>query len=282
MLVEQIGTSALEGQDLIRYNQLLSDMTKLFSTAKVSEYNNTSNMVSLEPEMTLRMAESRHPEELQHYWVQHRASTGGKMREMFKKYLEWTNKAAALNGYSSGTEMKIQPYESSTFIQEMESTWQNLKPLYDQLHAFVRYKLHEKYGCEVVPKTGPLPAHVLGNMWAQSWSNIGDLVMPYPDKPSIDVTKAMKEQKWTPKTMFEKADAFFQSLGLEPMNEKFWKNSIIEKPKDRDMVCHASAWDFYAPDDFRIKMCTRVNQEDFITVNHEMVRCYQLTLVDSQ
>lgn len=232
MLVEQIGTSALEGQDLIRYNQLVSDMTKIFSTAKVAEYNNTSNMVSLEPEMTLSMAESRNPEELQHYWVQHRASTGKQIREMYKKYLEFTNKAAALNGYSSGTEMKIQPYESATFIEEMEATWQNLKPLYDQLHAYVRYKLHKNYGCEVVPKTGPLPAHVLGNMWAQSWSNIADLVMPYPDKPSIDVTQEMKRQNWTPKTMFEKADAFFVSMGLEPMNEvKLSKKYHFQKSK---------------------------------------------------
>ena len=99
---------------------------------------------------------------------------------------------------------------------------------------------------------GPLPAHLLGNMWAQSWDNIGDLVKPYPQKPSIDVTEEMQKQNWTPKIMFEKADDFFQSLGFEPMTQAFWQNSLIEKPQDgRDLVCHASAWDFYGQDDFR-------------------------------
>lgn len=115
--------------------------------------------------------------------------------------------------------MKIQPYESETFLREIQSTWDGLKPLYEQLHAYVRFKLHNFYGCDIVPKSGPIPAHVLGNMWAQSWTNIGKLARPYPDKPSIDVSEEMKKQGWTAKTMFEKADAFFISMGLEPMNE---------------------------------------------------------------
>ena len=197
--------------------------------------------------------------------------SGSKMREMYKEYVELTNKAARMNGFQDGTKMKTYAYESDTFVQEMDQTWQGLKPLYEQLHAYVRYHLHKKYGNSVVDPEGPIPAHILGNMWAQSWDNIGDLVTPYPDKPSLDVTPAMKKQGWTPKIMFEKAEDFFKSIGFEPMTDKFWKNSLIEKPEDgRDLVCHASAWDFYSPDDFRIKMCTRVNQEDFVTVNHEM------------
>ena len=133
-----------------------------------------------------------------------------------------------------------------------------------------RYHLNKKYGNKVVDPFGPIPAHLLGNMWAQSWSNIADLVKPYPNKPSIDVTEEMKKKGWTPKIMFQKADEFFVSIGMDPMIENFWKNSIIEKPEGRDLVCHASAWDFYTGDDFRIKQCTRVNQEDFVTVNHEM------------
>ena len=175
-----------------------------------------------------------------------------------------------MNGFTDGTEMKTVEYESNTFVDEMEQTWEGLKPLYEQLHAYVRYHLHMKYGSELIDLNGPIPAHLLGNMWAQTWNNIADLVKPYPEKPSLDVTTEMKKQEWTPKIMFQKADEFFQSIGFEPMNSNFWKNSIIEKPKGRELVCHASAWDFYTGDDFRIKQCTRVNDEDFVTVNHEM------------
>ena len=269
--ISQIGTSILNENDLDRYNVITNEMEKIYSTAKVPDYKDKSKKVSLEPEITLTMGKSRDPDELEYYWTQHRESTGTKMREMYKEYIELTNKAARMNGFKDGTEMKTNAYESDTFVQEMDRTWQGLKPLYEQLHAYVRYHLHKKYGNSVVDPEGPIPAHILGNMWAQSWGNIGDLVTPYPDKPSLDVTPAMQKQKWTPKIMFEKAEDFFQSIGFEPMTETFWKNSLIEKPKDgRDLICHASAWDFYSPDDFRIKMCTRVNQEDFVTVNHEM------------
>ncbi len=118
---------------------------------------------------------------------------------------------------------------------------------------------------------GPIPAHLLGNMWAQSWNNLGSILTPYPNKPTLDVTDEMKKQGWTATKMFEMTDQFYQSMGMPPMPKTFWKNSILEKPDDgRELTCHASAWDFYNAKDFRIKQCTRVNQEDFFTVNHEM------------
>jgi len=153
----------------------------------------------------------------------------------------------------------------------MDETWRGLKPLYEQLHAYVRNKLVKRYGEGTVDPHGPIPAHLLGNMWSQSWNNIANILTPYPEKPTLDVTEAMVKQGWTAKTMFEKADEFFQSMGLPAMTEAFWKGSIIERPKDgRELTCHASAWDFQNGVDFRIKQCTKVNMEDFITVNHEM------------
>ena len=131
--------------------------------------------------------------------------------------------------------------------------------------------MKHRYGEGTVDPHGPIPAHLLGNMWAQSWNNIENILTPYPDKPSIDVSEAMVKEGWTAKTMFEKADEFFQSMGLPEMTEAFWNGSIIERPKDgRELTCHASAWDFYNGVDYRIKQCTKVNMEDFITVNHEM------------
>ncbi len=122
-----------------------------------------------------------------------------------------------------------------------------------------------------MPKDGPIPAHLLGNMWSQSWNNLAKELRPYPDSPDIDVTDAMVEQGWTQEKMFREVDKYFQSLGMEPMTDEFWEKSVIKKPDDgRDMVCHASAWDLYTGSDFRIKQCTAITDSDFRTVNHEM------------
>ncbi|XP_059083297.1 angiotensin-converting enzyme-like [Tigriopus californicus] len=266
-----IGASALPKEKLERYNILLSQMQKIYSTAKVQSRDNESKLLSLEPDLSKIFADSEDAKELEYYWVEWRNQSGKQMREKYLEFIEFTNEAARLNGLRNGAELKIQGYESETFIEEMEETWLGLKPLYEQIHAYVRNKLVKKYGKDVVSEKGPIPAHLLGNMWAQSWNNLGSFLKPFPDKPAIDVTDAMVEQGWTPKIMFEKAEDFFLSMGLPPMREEFWNGSIIEKPDDgREMVCHASAWDFYNGKDFRIKQCTTVTEEDFITVNHEM------------
>ena len=211
--IADIGTSILNEKDLDRYNVIVNEMEKIYSTAKVPDYKDKSKKVALEPDITLTMGKSRDPDELEYYWTQHRKATGSKMKDMYKEYVKLTNKAAKLNGYRDGTEMKTRPYESDTFVEEMDQTWQGLKPLYEQLHAYVRYHLHKKYGNSVVDPEGPIPAHILGNMWAQSWDNIADMVTPYPSKPTLDVTSAMQKQGWTPKIMFEKAEDFFKSIG---------------------------------------------------------------------
>jgi len=271
MLLSNLGTAALPEQKLKDFNKLIADMGSTYSKAKVKEYFNLAEDYSLEPELTLIMAQSREPQVLKYYWEQWREHSGEKIRDMYMKYVKTYNEAAKLNNFKDASEMKVVDYESDTFKQEMESTWLGLKPLYEQLHAYVRTKLNKNYGDDVVSMNGPLPAHLLGNMWAQQWNNLGDLLTPYPNKPSINITGAMNSQGWTQKRMFEKADDFFQSMGLDPMPQKFWSGSILEKPGDgRDLTCHASAWDFYNGQDFRIKQCTRINQEDFVTVNHEM------------
>jgi len=270
-LMKNIGTSALPEDKLKKFISLTSNMGKVYATAKVSEFGSSNKKLSLEPELTLTLAKSRNAEELKYYWEQWRESSGKQIKDMYHTYVGLYNEAAKLNGFKDASIMKVDPYESDTFQEEMEETWLGLKPLYEQLHAYVRSKLHAFYGKDIVKNSGPLPAHLLGNMWAQSWSNIADILKPYPNKPSINVTGEMIKQGWTPTKMFQKADDFFQSMGLDPMPEKFWTGSILEKPDDgRELTCHASAWDFYNGEDFRIKQCTRVNQEDFVTVNHEM------------
>ncbi|KAH0627017.1 hypothetical protein JD844_002377, partial [Phrynosoma platyrhinos] len=253
----------------IMYNQLLSEMETIYSVAKVCTKEKVCK--ALDPDLTNVMAQSRDYEELLHAWKDWRDVSGKKIRNHYKRYVMLSNKAARLNGHADNGAFWRSLYETPTFEADLESIWHQLQPLYFNLHAYVRRALYRKYGADHINLKGPIPAHLLGNMWAQSWANIFDLVMPFPNAIKVDATPAMKSQGWTPRKMFEESDNFFKSLGLIPMPPEFWKESMLEKPKDgRDVVCHASAWDFYNRKDFRIKQCTVVNMDDLITAHHEM------------
>ncbi|NXX73935.1 ACE enzyme, partial [Urocolius indicus] len=264
-----IERAALPESELQEYNTLLSDMETTYSVAKVCRENGTCH--PLDPDLTDIMATSRDYDELLFAWKGWRDAAGKNIKNDYKRYVELSNKAAVLNGYEDNGAYWRSLYETSTFEEDLEKLYQQLQPLYLNLHAYVRRALYRKYGAEHINLKGPIPAHLLGNMWAQSWSNIYDLVMPFPDATKVDATPAMKNQGWTPKMMFEESDRFFTSLGLIPMPQEFWDKSMMEKPTDgREVVCHASAWDFYNRKDFRIKQCTVVNMDDLITVHHEM------------
>ncbi|KAM8988729.1 angiotensin-converting enzyme [Ara ararauna] len=264
-----IERAALPEDELKEYNTILSDMETTYSVAKVCRENKTCH--PLDPDLTDIMATSRDYDELLFAWKGWRDASGKQIKNNYKRYVELSNKAAVLNGYSDNGAFWRSLYETSTFEEDLERLYLQLQPLYLNLHAYVRRALYRKYGKEHINLKGPIPAHLLGNMWAQSWSNIFDMVMPFPDATKVDATPAMKQQGWTPKRMFEESDHFFTSLGLIPMPQEFWDKSMIEKPADgREVVCHASAWDFYNRKDFRIKQCTMVNMDDLITVHHEM------------
>lgn len=162
------------------------------------------------------------------------------------------------------------PYDVEDLSSQLDDLWRGIQPLYKQLHAYVRRKLNRKYGSKLVPPTGAIPAHLLGNMWAQSWSNLYDSTLPFRTKKTIDVTEELKRQHYHPARTFQLADQFFVSLGMKPVPDSFWNLSMLEKPLDRDVVCHASAWDFCDGRDFRIKQCTKISMDDFITAHHEL------------
>ncbi|KAF2357889.1 Peptidase M2 peptidyl-dipeptidase A [Trinorchestia longiramus] len=266
-----LGTAALPEDKLSKFNDLVSNMKTIYSTAKICDYSDFINCdLRLEPDLTRVMMKSRDYDELKHVWEEWRLSSGALMKEDYKRFVNLANDAAQLNGFDNMGEMWLYPYESATFKDDMKKLWQQLRPLYEQLHAYVRRKLRETYGEDKVSKRGAIPAHLLGNMWAQSWSNIYDLIQPYPNKPSLDVTQFMIAQGYTPERMFRLSDNFFQSLNLSAMPPEFWARSIIEKPQGREMVCHASAWDFCNGVDFRIKQCTDVNMDYLVTTHHEM------------
>eukprot|EP00096_Caligus_rogercresseyi_P012149 TRINITY_DN5005_c0_g1_i1.p1 TRINITY_DN5005_c0_g1~~TRINITY_DN5005_c0_g1_i1.p1 ORF type:complete len:671 (-),score=146.93 TRINITY_DN5005_c0_g1_i1:391-2403(-) len=270
-IISDIGMASLPASDYATYTAISSKMGSTYSKAKVKSYKDPKKLLSLEPHLQEIFATSRDPEELKYYWKEWRKVSGGRMRDSYKKQIPFINNAARLNGYADGTEMKVANFESDGFVEEVKSVWNGLKPLYEQLHAYVRYKLHKKYGSKVIDPEGPLPAHLLGNMWAQSWSNINDITRPYPESTDINITNELVKQKWNHTRIFRSAEKFFESIGLEPMPDNFWKDSMLVRPDDgRNVVCHASAWDFHNNKDYRIKQCTSINQDDFSTVHHEM------------
>ena len=221
------------------------------------------------------LAESRDPEELKRAWVGwHRVSPPYK--DKYVRFVELSNKGARELGFKDTGAMWRSNYDMSPdeFAAEMERLWQQVKPLYDSLHAYTRSKLNQKYGDAVVPKDQPIPSHLLGNMWSQQWGNVYPLLAPPAADPGYDLTRILQQRNTDPKQMVRHGEGFFTSLGFEALPETFWQRSVFTKPQDHEVVCHASAWDIDADKDVRLKMCIQINGEDFSTVHHELGHNY--------
>ncbi|MGZ8406645.1 MAG: M2 family metallopeptidase, partial [Caulobacteraceae bacterium] len=160
--------------------------------------------------------------------------------------------------------------EPDAFAAKTDKLWAQVEPFYKNLHCYVRGKLNAKYGDAVQPKTGPIRADLLGNMWAQEWGNVYPLVAPKDSPASPDLTQILVSHDYDTTRMFKTAEGFYTSLGFAPMPKTFWERSMLSRPRDREVVCYASAWDIDNKDDIRIKMCTKVGADDFFTVHHEM------------
>ncbi|XP_055982553.1 angiotensin-converting enzyme-like protein Ace3 [Sorex fumeus] len=267
--LQNLEKAALPQDELREYNQLLANMETAYSMAQVCL--NEGPCLDLEPDLIEIMANSRDHQELLWVWQSWRDAVGFQVRTAFERYVQLSNLMANLNGYKDMGAMWQGAYEWETLEEDLDDLYQQLLPLYLNLHAYVRRALHRFYGPQIIGLRSPIPAHLLGNMWAQSWVNILDLVLPFPEKPLEDITKTMKDQHWKPLKMFEEADKFFVSLGMIPAPPEFWKKSMLERPTDgREVECHTSAWDFYNGKDFRIKKCTEVSIEDLMSIFHQM------------
>jgi len=222
-------------------------------------------------DLTRIMAESRDPHQLRDAWVGWH-SISRPMRKDFVRYVALANKGARELGFADNGAMWRSKYDMppDDFARELDRLWDQVRPLYLQLHAYVRSKLREKYGPDAVPAGGPIPADLLGNMWAQAWDNVYPLVAPAGADPGYDVTRILTSRNTEPLQMVRYAEGFFKSLGFDPLPATFWTRSLFVKPRDREVVCHASAWDVNAVDDLRLKMCIDITGEDFITVHHEL------------
>jgi peptidyl-dipeptidase A len=199
---------------------------------------------------------------------------GKPMKPMYLRMVDIGNQGSQDLGFDGLSDLWFSKYDmpAEEFLAETDRVWDEVKPLYEALHCHVRSKLNEEYGDDVVPIDGPLPVHVLGNMWGQSWSNIYDLVYEKDEsKFSVDVTQIIEERKINEQEMVKYAENFFLSMGFKPLPKTFWERSLFVKPQDRSVVCHASAWNLDpANNDLRIKMCIEKNEEDFITIHHEL------------
>lgn len=223
------------------------------------------------------MGTNRNPDELKEMWLSWHDTVGKPMRGEYARLVGMGNAGAAELGYADVGALWRSNYDMSpeAFAALTERLWNEVKPLYQDLHCFTRGKLNEKYGDGVQAKTGPIRADLLGNMWAQEWGNIYDVVAPAgAGDLGFDTTELLKAKGYDPLKMVKAGEGFFSSLGFAPMPQTFWERSQFVKPADRQVVCHASAWDVDTVDDLRIKMCIKVNGDDFTTIHHELGHNY--------
>jgi peptidyl-dipeptidase A len=223
------------------------------------------------------MGTNRNPEQLKEMWVSWHTQVGGPMRDDYAKMVGIANKGAVELGFKDVGAMWRSGYDmpADDFAKLNDKLWLEVKPLYDELHTYVRTQLNKKYGDGVQKKTGPIRADLLGNMWAQEWGDIYDLVAPAgAGDIGYDIGDLLKAQGYDEMKMVKTGEGFFSSLGFAPLPESFYARSQFLKPRDREVVCHASAWDIDQKDDLRIKMCIKINTGDFVTIHHELGHNY--------
>ena len=194
------------------------------------------------------------------------------MRQRYARFVELSNQGAREMGFKDTGALWRSGYDMppDDFSADLERLWQQVRPLYLSLHTYVRARLVQKYGAAVVPPDGPIPADLLGNPWAQQWGDVFPILGLPENNPGYDLTELLKAKKLDAKGMVRYGENFFTSMGFAPLPQTFWERSLFTKPADRDVVCHASAWDIDNQDDLRIKMCIQVRDVDFVTIHHEL------------
>ncbi len=271
----KLGTSAPAPRDAAKRKEisaLATDMEGLYGAGK---YCRSDNDCLSGSELELKMQEVRDYDELLEYWEGWRRISLP-MRDKYERFVELANEGAMELGYGNLGEMWRSNYDMSPaeFQAESAKLWDQVKPLYDELHCHVRAKLGEIYGEDKVPQDGPIPAHLLGNMWAQEWAPIYDLLEPYPGVGDIDVDSTLKTKDFSPQEMVRSAESFYVSLGMPRLPDTFWERSQFTKPRDREVVCHASAWGLDGGNDLRIKMCINQTYDELRVIYHELGHNY--------
>jgi peptidyl-dipeptidase A len=228
------------------------------------------------------------------------------MRKDYQRFVELTNEGAKEMGFANTGEVWRAGYDmpAADFQTEADRLWGQVQPLYEQLQCYTREKLVEKYG-EQGSVDGMIPAHLTGNLWQQDWGNLWPLLQPYEGVGSLDVTGALKKQRDAIQAelvskaggmrnltasqqveierqadlematrMTKLAESFYTGLGMPALPESFYTDSMLVQPRDRDVVCHASAWPMNTEGEVRMKMCIKPNEEELTTIYHELGHIY--------
>ncbi|XP_033225456.1 angiotensin-converting enzyme-like [Belonocnema kinseyi] len=270
-LLSNIWENSLPSKQYKEFDNIVNQMKNIYSSGILCDPKNMKRCDSaVQLELWDIIPKSRNPKFLLNIWKQWRKVTGKKMKQFYPRYVELGNIASKLNNFPDKSVMWLQQYETKNFQQDIENLWRKLKPLFLQIHAYVRGKLNKKYGDAVVSKDGPIPAHLVGDMWAASWENIADFTLPFPGKKLPDATAALVAQKYDALKMFKLAESSFMSMNMSAMPKLFWKNSLMVKPTNREVDCESNAWEFSDGKDFRVKVCTEINSESLETIHHEM------------
>lgn len=245
-----------------------------YGSGKYCPDGNSSKCLGID-DLEERMAQSRNPDEIRAMWLGWH-KVGVPMREKYARFVELSNQGARELGFKDTGAMWRSGYDMTPeqFSESLEQLWQQVKPLYLELHAYVRRKLIEKYGKVADRPDGMIPADLLGNMWAQEWGNVYDVVAPASAPPTYDIGKILRQRNTTAQQVVQYGESFFKSLGFEALPQTFWERSMLTKPRDRDVVCHASAWQIDLDKDVRLKLCIHDTSDDFITVHHELGHNY--------
>ncbi|MGA9659111.1 MAG: M2 family metallopeptidase, partial [Asticcacaulis sp.] len=250
--------------------ELAAVNTRLNSAYSTGKFTYKGKVYNLD-EASNVMAESRDPVLIQAMWDGW-MGIAAPMKDDYARLTELANAGSRGLGFKDTGALWRSGYDmdADAFDAETDKLWTQVQPFYKNLHCYVRAKLNEKYGDNIQPKTGPIRADLLGNMWAQDWSNIYDVVAPKDIKSSYSLDKLLVAKTYDPIKMVKTGESFYTSLGFEALPQTFWERSQFTRPRDREVVCHASAWDVDNLSDVRIKMCTQINAEDFYTVHHEL------------
>lgn len=271
----KLGASLPSPSDAAKRKELARLATDLKGTYGAGKYCRSDNDCLSLADMEMILAKSRDYDQLLEAWQGWR-TISPPMREQYARYVELANEGARELGYANLGEKWRAGFDMSPAEFDVEATrlWEQVKPLYDELHCHVRARLGERYGEDKVPQDGPIPAHLLGNLWAQEWGFIYDIMEPYPGVSDLDVDSTLKTKDYSPQEMVRSAENFYVSLGMPRLPETFWERSMFSKPADRDVVCHASAWGLDGGNDLRIKMCIKQTYDELRTIYHELGHNY--------
>ncbi|HVJ09551.1 MAG TPA: M2 family metallopeptidase [Acidisarcina sp.] len=254
--------------------QISTSLDGSYGRGKYCPGDDESKCVGID-DLDVRMAKSRDPQELEDMWVGWH-KVGAPMRDRYARLVDLSNQGARELGFADTGVLWRSGYDMppQQFSEDLERLWKQVEPLYLELHTYVRHRLVQKYGAAAERPDGMIPAHLVGNMWAQEWGNIDDIVAPPVAPQTYDLGQILEARHTEPKQLVGYGEGFFKSLGFAPLPATFWERSQFTKPRDRDVVCHASAWDVDGNMDVRLKMCIHISTDDFTTVHHELGHNY--------